>query len=103
MEQVRGVAALVLLSIVIVFSYRGGAYCWEAFRDDSAGKWITIGEALSTIAWSLIAIDALLAFIGLRSEVLGLVFWIAFIIKAVAAILKSVGYGVVRDTYRGFR
>lgn len=103
-DQVRAIALVVSLAIVIVFTVRGCAFCLEAFARDRAGLWITIGEALTAIAWTLIGIDVLLISTvpDIDRLITGTLFWTAAGCKLVSVVVKSdKGYKVIRDTYRG--
>jgi hypothetical protein len=105
LEQVRTIALVVSLGLIIVFIIRGCVFCVQAFPSDRAGKWITIAEILSAVAWGLIGIDAILASIKwIPLEAIGTVFWVVMACKITSSMIKSeLGYKAVRDTYRRMR
>lgn len=105
LDQIRTIALIVSLGLIIVFIIRGCLFCIQAFPVDRAGKWITAAEILSAIAWGLIGVDAILISTHRVSvEITGSVFWIVMTCKVVSSMIKSdLGYRAIRDTYRRMR
>jgi len=103
LEQLRAIGTVVSLALIIIFIIRGCVFCIQAFPADRAGKWITVAEILSAVAWGLIGLDSLFVTSRLISaEIIGAVFWAVMACKVTSTIIKSdLGYKAVRDTYRG--
>lgn len=101
-DQLKTIATIVSLVIIIFWTGKGCYYCLQGLVDDDAGWWITLGEGLAALAWSLIGLTVLIYSTHHASEfILGAMFWIAMGCKSVSCIVKSeFGYRVIRDTYR---
>lgn len=101
----EGQLLFIVFVVLLVYTIRGCWFCYWSFKDDNTGKWITIGELLSTIGFvGILAAVALTRVFDDKHPSVAIVFYASLLVPALAAVVRSeLGFKAVRNSYRKIR